>query len=373
MFTDGRSFINRADTADILHRNANQGKPMERTTNLSLPYIMPSQAQKHVTHNEAIRALDLLVHLSVADRNRTAPPPAPAEGDCHIVGPAPTDDWAGREQQIATVQEGAWMYYPPRPGWHAWLRDEQRLVVFDGTSWVTAEPAGPTGGAFAFRYDDDVNIGDPGPGRFRLNNSTPELSTALCLSAGLTDGSDIGALVMARFGASAAVGCRVIITSGASRLEFDATAAADHAQWLELTVSEGMVVGDLSDGDQCEIVLLERGEQGVSGFERSLSQAVATGSVDEGGWYLAGSLPAAIVIARVHAEVLASSGGAGAFTLHLKSAGETSLLGPAVVAAGAPLTQSVDLDFASGAPVVVEIDAVDDVQSYQVEIWGHYK
>lgn len=28
----------------------------ETTPNLILPYIMPSQAQKHVTHNEAIRA-----------------------------------------------------------------------------------------------------------------------------------------------------------------------------------------------------------------------------------------------------------------------------------------------------------------------------
>ena len=29
---------------------------MEQTANLQLPYIMPSQAQKHVTHNEAVRA-----------------------------------------------------------------------------------------------------------------------------------------------------------------------------------------------------------------------------------------------------------------------------------------------------------------------------
>ena len=27
---------------------------MEATPNLSLPYIMPSQAQKHVTYNEAL-------------------------------------------------------------------------------------------------------------------------------------------------------------------------------------------------------------------------------------------------------------------------------------------------------------------------------
>ena len=32
---------------------------------LNLPYIEPSQAQKHVTHNESLRILDTLTHLRV--------------------------------------------------------------------------------------------------------------------------------------------------------------------------------------------------------------------------------------------------------------------------------------------------------------------
>jgi hypothetical protein len=35
---------------------------MDQTPNLKLPYILPSQAQKHVTHNEALRLLDAVVH-----------------------------------------------------------------------------------------------------------------------------------------------------------------------------------------------------------------------------------------------------------------------------------------------------------------------
>ena len=42
---------------------------------LSLPFIQAAQAQKHVTHNEAIRALDMLVQLSFKDDAQTAPPP----------------------------------------------------------------------------------------------------------------------------------------------------------------------------------------------------------------------------------------------------------------------------------------------------------
>lgn len=33
----------------------------DSTTNLLLPYLMAAQAQKHVTHNEALRLLDGLV------------------------------------------------------------------------------------------------------------------------------------------------------------------------------------------------------------------------------------------------------------------------------------------------------------------------
>jgi len=36
----------------------------DATTNLALPYILAAQAQKHVTHNEALRLLDGIVQLS---------------------------------------------------------------------------------------------------------------------------------------------------------------------------------------------------------------------------------------------------------------------------------------------------------------------
>ena len=55
------------------------------TTNLLLPYILAAQAQKHVTHNDALRLLDGLVQLSVKGRDLTAPPASPAEGARYIV------------------------------------------------------------------------------------------------------------------------------------------------------------------------------------------------------------------------------------------------------------------------------------------------
>ena len=62
---------------------------------LLLPYLVAAQAQKHVTHNEALRLLDAVVQLSVLDRDLTAPPASPADGDRYIVAPAATCLWAG--------------------------------------------------------------------------------------------------------------------------------------------------------------------------------------------------------------------------------------------------------------------------------------
>ena len=37
---------------------------------LALPYIQPAQAQKHVTHDEAMRVLDVIVQLAVLGPGR---------------------------------------------------------------------------------------------------------------------------------------------------------------------------------------------------------------------------------------------------------------------------------------------------------------
>ncbi|MFV0297737.1 MAG: DUF2793 domain-containing protein [Hyphomicrobiaceae bacterium] len=111
---------------------------MDDTPNLRLPYIAAAQAQKHVTPNEAIRVLDAIVQVGVLARNLSAPPPTPANGDRYIVAAGATEAWAGRSSQIAALQDGAWMFYVPREGWLAWIADEDVLVAWNGSTWVTA-------------------------------------------------------------------------------------------------------------------------------------------------------------------------------------------------------------------------------------------
>ncbi|MEM8627093.1 MAG: DUF2793 domain-containing protein, partial [Pseudomonadota bacterium] len=115
---------------------------MESTVNLQLPYIAAAQAQKHVTHNEAIRALDAIVQVGVLDRDLTTPPASPADGSRYLVAAGATGTWAGYENAIAAWQDGAWMIYRPQTGWLAWVADESALIAWDGSAWVTAGGGG---------------------------------------------------------------------------------------------------------------------------------------------------------------------------------------------------------------------------------------
>jgi len=108
---------------------------MDATSNLDLPFIMAAQAQKHVTHNEALRALDAIVQLAVLDKDLATPPASPAEGARYIVAASPTGAWSGQAGKIAAFQDGAWAFHVPREGWLAWVADEDELYVWSGSAW----------------------------------------------------------------------------------------------------------------------------------------------------------------------------------------------------------------------------------------------
>lgn len=107
---------------------------------LALPLILPDQAQKHVSHNEAIDRLDLLVQLVVEAFGAETPPAAPAEGAVWALGPAPVGAWAGQAGRLASWRNGAWLFLAPGPGWRGWDRAGGALRGFDGANWVPLQP-----------------------------------------------------------------------------------------------------------------------------------------------------------------------------------------------------------------------------------------
>ena len=106
----------------------------DQTNNLALPYILPSQAQKHVPHNEALQRLDAVVQLTIL-AERQGPPATPVEGDRYLVGADPEGEWLGRPGLVSIWQDGAWAYLQPNPGWRAFFLDTRQLRAFDGTNW----------------------------------------------------------------------------------------------------------------------------------------------------------------------------------------------------------------------------------------------
>jgi hypothetical protein len=114
---------------------------MDRTPLLDLPYIMPSQAQKHVTHNEALSALDAIVQLSVLDADLTAPPAGPSEGERYLVAAGATGVWAGKDGMVAAFADGDWLFVMPRAGWICFVEDESQFRVHTNSGWTTLEGA----------------------------------------------------------------------------------------------------------------------------------------------------------------------------------------------------------------------------------------
>ena len=107
---------------------------MTETTRLGLPLMDAAQAQKHVTHNDALVRLDALTHLSVITR-ASSPASAPAEGARYLVLKTATGGFAGHGDEIAVVQDGAWVFVKPRTGWRVFVEDEFSLLAHDGAGW----------------------------------------------------------------------------------------------------------------------------------------------------------------------------------------------------------------------------------------------
>ncbi|WP_050604273.1 DUF2793 domain-containing protein [Ruegeria sp. 6PALISEP08] len=103
---------------------------------LNLPFLQPSQAQKHVTHNEALRQLDLIVQLTVRSIDASTPPVVPQQGEVYAVGTSPTGDWVGHAGELAAWLDNAWHFVAPAVGWRAWDENSGDLKFWDGTTWL---------------------------------------------------------------------------------------------------------------------------------------------------------------------------------------------------------------------------------------------
>lgn len=114
---------------------------MSETSRMALPLLTAAQAQKHVTHNEALMTLDALAHLTLVSRS-SALPGSPQDGDCYLVPGSATGDWSGHDGEIAERRDGAWVFHVSLTGLQAFVEDEEALIVRRSSDWLQLVPEG---------------------------------------------------------------------------------------------------------------------------------------------------------------------------------------------------------------------------------------
>lgn len=121
---------------------------MPITPRHALPLLAVAQAQKEITHNEALVLIDALVHAAVEAEPANDPPPEPVAGQCWLVGSAPTGDWTGRARSVAIYTAGGWRFAAPRQGMAVRCLADGAAWRFDGAAWIGPPViAAPAGGA----------------------------------------------------------------------------------------------------------------------------------------------------------------------------------------------------------------------------------
>ena len=113
---------------------------MQQTIRHGLPLLVAAQAQKEVTHNEALLAIDRRLQIAVATIGSNMRPATPVAGDCHIVGPVPTGAWAGQADSIAMHDDFGWQFTPPRTGFMSYVSDAGIPAIYRESWQISAWP-----------------------------------------------------------------------------------------------------------------------------------------------------------------------------------------------------------------------------------------
>ncbi|GHC48070.1 DUF2793 domain-containing protein [Neogemmobacter tilapiae] len=177
----------------------------DQTAILSLPLIMPSQAQKHVTHNEALRLLDVAVQLAVTNRTRTFPPANPTVGERYIISDGAEGAWAGKSAQVAVFTADGWDYVAPKPGWQAYITAEDGVAVFNGAAWSIAGMSSVVSQLGINATADATNrltisapatlLNHDGAGhQLKINKTAPAESASLIFQTGFSGRAEIGTM-----------------------------------------------------------------------------------------------------------------------------------------------------------------------------------
>lgn len=116
---------------------------MSATHRLKLPLIHSGQAQKEITHNEALNLLDVLINTVACDVSVNKPPAKTGLGELYIIGENPIAEFTNHPNEIAQKLESGWRFIAA----HKWLivtvdLDGSRYT-FNGKIWLKLSESSP--------------------------------------------------------------------------------------------------------------------------------------------------------------------------------------------------------------------------------------
>jgi len=132
-------------------------------------------------------------------------------------------------------------------------------------SSATAAAAAAAALAFKYTWESDTAASDPGSGKVSVNNAAPASATALYISETDANSNGIASEIARWDDATNASGkARVKIAKDATNflLLTITSAETDNGAWKSFTVSGGMLVGSLADGDTVYITVDTSGSDG---------------------------------------------------------------------------------------------------------------
>ncbi|WP_425102282.1 DUF2793 domain-containing protein [Tropicibacter sp. S64] len=249
---------------------------MSNSARLSLPYLMPAQAQKHVTHNAALERLDILVQLTVEEFDASAPPITPVSGGVWALGPAPSGDWDGHGGDLAAWLDNAWTFLTPADGWTAVDKATGALRICSGGTWTPMLPS-------ALDNMDGIGIGTTHDATNRL---------AVAAAASLLSHAGAGHQVKVNKATATDTASLLFQTNWSGRAEMGTTGSdkfavkvsADGSAWTQALVIDG-ASGNVGFGTDAPNYALHVHRPGGQGAALQLTNGNSGASATDGFWF----------------------------------------------------------------------------------------
>lgn len=91
-----------------------------------------------------MRIIDIVAAAAVENVGTNAPPASPIDGQCYVIGTAPTGAWAGHAKAIAGYAPGGWRFVAAVAGMSAFDKASGQTAAYDGTAWSIGAIKGAT-------------------------------------------------------------------------------------------------------------------------------------------------------------------------------------------------------------------------------------